>query len=79
MAITYADEVAGLALTPKEKALGGVQGARMMRFRATITLAAQADADIINLAFPRDNLNFAYGIMTTDTSLGAATVEICAW
>lgn len=76
MATTYATEVSGYTSDPPEKSLAAVQGGRMVRYRAAITLAGQAIDDEIVLAKVRDNANFAYGVITTDTSLGTATVKI---
>ena len=50
MAETYANEVAGLGTIPTTKSNGGVQGGRLRRFRATVTMAAQASGDTIVLA-----------------------------
>ena len=49
MAQTYASEVSGLNTTPVGNANGAVQGGRIRRFRATITLASQAADDTIVL------------------------------
>lgn len=76
MATTYATEVSGYTADPPEKSLAAVQGGRTIRHRATITLAGQAIGDEIVLAKVRDNLNFAYGVITSDTSLGTAELAI---
>lgn len=76
MATTYATEVAGYNEDPPEKSLGAVQGGRMVRYRATIDLDGQASGDDIILANVRDNANFAFGVITTDTSLDTSTLDI---
>lgn len=76
MSTTYATEIAGQSTTPITKANGGVMGGRVRRFRASITLASQASGDDIVLAKVPAGANFAYGVITTDTSLGTATVAV---
>lgn len=78
MATTYATEVSSVldGTLPAEKSDGAVHGARLMRRRATITLASQADGDVIVLAEKKPGEHFAYGVITTDTSLGTATVKV---
>jgi len=77
MATTYSTEANGpLNSTPATNAEGSVVGGRMRRFRASITLAAQAAADVIVLAEIPAGSVFAYGVLNTDTSLGSSTVAI---
>ena len=76
MANTYASEVAGLGTTPVGNADGAVQGGRVRRFRASITLAEQADGDTITLASVPAGYAFAYGVITTSASLGSAEVSV---
>ena len=77
MAQTYASEVSGLNTTPVGNANGAVQGGRIRRFRATITLASQAADDTIVLAKVPAGYAFAYGVINASATLGAsATVAI---
>ncbi len=76
MANTYASEVAGLETVPVTNSNGAVQGGRLRRFRATITLASQADGDTIVLASVPAGYAFAYGILNASATLGAATIAI---
>ena len=77
MANTYASEVSGLGTIPETNANGAVQGGRLRRFRATITLASQAADDTITLARVPAGYAFAYGVINASATLGAsATVAI---
>lgn len=76
MAQTYATEVAGIGSTPVVKPTSPGYGARLRRYRATITLASQADGDTVVLARIPAGSVFAYGIINTDTSLGSSTVAV---
>lgn len=77
MANTYASEVSGLGTIPETNANGAVQGGRLRRFRATITLASQADGDTITLAKVPAGYAFAYGVINASATLGGtATVAI---
>ena len=76
MANTYASEVTGLGTTPLGNAEGAVQGGRIRRFRASITLAGQADGDTVTLAKVPAGYAFAYGVMTASDSLGSSEVAV---
>jgi hypothetical protein len=77
MAQTYASEVSGLSTTPTTMANGAVVGGRLRRFRATITLASQADGDTVVLASVPAGYAFAYGVINASATLGStATVAI---
>lgn len=76
MAQTYASEVAGLGTTPTTNSNGAVQGGRVRRFRATITLASQADGDTVVLAQVPAGYAFAYGILNASATLGTSTIAI---
>lgn len=76
MAQTYATEVAGLGTTPTTNSNGAVQGGRVRRFRATITLASQADGDTVVLAQVPAGYAFAYGILNASATLGSSTIAI---
>lgn len=76
MAQTYASEVAGLGTTPVTNSNGAVQGGRVRRFRATITLASQADGDTVVLAQVPAGYAFAYGILNASATLSTSTIAI---
>lgn len=76
MANTYASEVSGLGTIPETNANGAVQGGRLRRFRATITLASQADGDTVTLAKVPAGYAFAYGVINASATLGSSTVAI---
>jgi len=76
MAQTYATEVAGLGTTPTTKSNGAVQGGRIRRFRATVTMAAQASGDTIVLANVPAGYAFAYGVVNASATLGTATLAV---
>lgn len=77
MAQTYATEVAGVDASPvvRPSSFAG-HGAHLMRYRATINLAAQAANDTIVLADVPAGLAFAGGLVTSSVSLGTATLAI---
>jgi hypothetical protein len=77
MPTTYATEVASIDNIPSGAANGGVHGGRLRRFRATITLAAQANGDDIVLARVPAGYAFSHGVINASATLGAsATVAI---
>lgn len=76
MTQTYATEVAGLGTTPTTKSSGAVQGGRIRRFRATVTMAAQASGDTIVLAKVPAGYAFAYGVINASATLGTSTLAV---
>lgn len=76
MAQTYATEISGQSSVPTTMANGGVVGGRLRRFRATVTLASQADGDTIVLAKLPAGFAFAYGIINASATLGSSTIAI---
>lgn len=77
MATTYSAEMNGLLNTvPVTVPSGAVVGGRVRRYRATITLASQAAADIVVLAVVPKGAVFAYGVLNSDTSLSTTTIQI---
>lgn len=76
MAQTYATEISGQASTPTTMANGGVVGGRLRRFRATVTLASQADGDTIVLAKLPAGYAFAFGVINASATLGSSTIAI---
>lgn len=79
MAETYSNELDGAlnaSTEPASKAEGYLVGARMRVVRATVDLASQASGDTIVIAKPQPGMVFAFGVITTDTSLSTATISI---
>ena len=76
MATTYATEIAGRNAVPATKADGGVMGGRVRRFRATITLAAQASGDDVVLAKVPAGHSFMFGVISSTVTLATATVAV---
>jgi len=78
MAQTFSTELSGIDSTPAVKASAtAAYGARVKRFRATITLASQASGDTIVLADLPAGYVFAYGVITSSVTLGAtATIAV---
>lgn len=55
---------------------GATYGGRLRRYRNIVTLASQTTSDTIQLGdIPPGNV-FAFGVLTTDTSLGSSTIAI---
>lgn len=76
MAQLYATETAGYALTPIVKPTSPGVGGRMRRYRATITLASQANADWILLARIPTGAMFAFGLITSSVTLATSVIAI---
>lgn len=76
MAEHRSKEIEGQYAHPPKLLDGGVMGGRVRRYRATIALAAQAADDTVTLVHSRSCESFAYGILTSDTSLGSAKIKI---
>lgn len=76
MTQTYASEISGQSTTPTTKADGGVVGGRLRRYRATITLASQADGDTVVLTKVPAGSVFAFGVLNASATLGSATIAI---
>lgn len=77
MAQTYSTELQPTQLSPAQlpSATSGY-GAHNRRYRASITLAAQASGDTIVLANIPAGMCFSYGVLTSGVSLGTATVSV---
>lgn len=77
MAQTYSTELAPTQATPADRtsALAGYD-ARVRRFRASVTYAAQASGDTIVLANVPAGYTFCYGVLVTDTSTSTATISV---
>lgn len=82
MATYLSNELAGTTTGLSTSAAAGyrpkasVYGARLKRLRATITFAGQTTSDLIQLGNLPAGSVFAFGVMTTDTSTGSATIAI---
>lgn len=76
MADLFSTETAGLLSRPVVKPSAGAYGARYRRYRASITLAAQATADNILLAVVPAGSIFAGGVLTTSVTLGTSVIAI---
>lgn len=76
MTVFYSTELASITSLPVVKAASAGYGARLVRFRASITLATQTTSDTIVVAIVPAGYAFAFGILTTDTSLGTSTISI---
>lgn len=76
MALLLSNQLAGINSLPVVKPSGAEMGGRMRRYRATITLASQANADWILLATQLPGEIFAFGVLTASATLGSAVVAI---
>lgn len=82
MATYLSNELAGTTTgTTTAAAVGykpkaSVYGGRLKRMRATVTLASQATTDTLLLGNLPAGAVFAYGVLTTGTSLGTSTLAI---
>lgn len=75
MATLYAAEAANYA-TSGAMAYGYEQGASVVVYAATITLATQTTSDTIVLAKVPEGCRFAYGMLNSTVSLGTSTIAI---
>lgn len=76
MALLLSTQLAGINSRPVVKPSGAELGGRTRRYRATITMAAQANADWIQLCTQNPGEIFAFGIITASATLGTAVVAI---
>ena len=76
MADLFSTEAAGLLSRPVVKPSVGAYGGRMRRYRATITLAAQATTDNILLAILPAGSVYAVGMLTASVTLATAVIAI---
>lgn len=76
MADLLSTQLTGYNSTPATRPGGNEYGGRMRRYRATITLAAQATTDNIALAKIPAGSIFVFGLLTTSVSLGTSVVAI---
>lgn len=76
MTVFYSTELASITATPVVKAASAAYGARLIRFRASITLNTQTTSDTIVVAVVPAGYAFAFGVLCTDTSLSTATIAI---
>lgn len=77
MAQTFSTELAPTQTTPAgvPSAFSGY-GARLDRYRASITLASQASGDTVVLANIPAGAIFAFGVINSGVSLGSSTVSV---
>jgi hypothetical protein len=77
MATTYSNDISGAYATPATAVSGSVVGGRLRRLRGVITLASQADGDVIVLGKLPAGAVFAYGVLNASATLGAsATIAV---
>lgn len=76
MADLFSTEAAGLLSRPVVKPSAGAYGARRRRYRASITLAAQATTDNILLCILPAGSVYDIGFLTSSVTLGAAVIAI---
>src|SRR5947199_10559708 len=76
MADLFSTETAGLLSRPVVKPSAGAYGGRFRRYRATITLAAQATTDNILLCVLPNGSYHAIGWVTASVSLGTSVIAI---
>jgi hypothetical protein len=74
MTIFYSGELAGIASLPLIKAANAAFGARLRRYRGSVTLAAQTTSDTIVIGQAPAGASFAYGVLTSSVSLGTSTI-----
>lgn len=76
MANLYSTETAGVDTRPVVKPSAGAYGARFRRYRASITLAAQATTDNILLAVLPSGSTYCFGMLTSSVSLATSVIAI---
>ena len=76
MADLFSTEAAGLTSRPVVKPSAGAYGARCRRYRASITLAAQATTDNILLCILPAGSIYMPGMLTASVSLGTSVIAI---
>ncbi|HEY0149855.1 MAG TPA: hypothetical protein VGB70_12740 [Allosphingosinicella sp.] len=70
------NSVQAAAKAAGKKLDGAINGGSLRRFQVDVNLAAQASGDTINLLTLPRGYRFAYGVLNSDTSLGASTLAI---
>lgn len=76
MALLLSTQLAGINSRPVVKPSGAEFGGRMRRYRATITLASQANADWIQIGVQNPGDIFAFGVITSSVSLATSVIAI---
>jgi hypothetical protein len=76
MATTYSNDISGAYATPATAVSGSVVGGRLRRLRGVITLASQADGDVIVLGKLPAGAVFAYGVLNASATLGSSTIAV---
>ena len=76
MTTTYSNDISGAYATPATKVSGAAVGGRLRRLRAVITLASQADGDVVVLGKLPAGSIFAYGVLNASATLGTSTIAV---
>jgi hypothetical protein len=76
MATTYCNELSGITSFPQVQALGNLQGAGVVCFQSTITLASQVSTSVIVLAQPQAGLVYIGAEVLVSVTLGSSTLAI---
>lgn len=76
MTTTYSNDISGAYATPATKVSGAAVGGRLRRLRAVITLASQADGDVVVLGKLPAGSIFAYGVLNASATLGSSTIAV---
>jgi hypothetical protein len=76
MATTYSNDISGAYATPATAVSGSTVGGRVRRLRGVITLASQADGDVIVLGKLPAGAVFAYGVLNASATLSTATIAV---
>ena len=77
MTVWYSNELAGIDSVPAVKAnASAAYNAKVLRFRATVPLAAQQIGDTINLARFPAGATFMLGILNSSVTLSTSTIAV---
>ena len=76
MTVWYSQELTGFASLPVVKPSASQYAGGVYIYQASILLAAQQVNDTIVVGYIPSGAAFLYGLLSTDTSLGAATIAI---
>lgn len=76
MTVWYSQELTGFASLPVVKPSASQYAGGVYIYQASIVLAAQQVNDTIVVGYVPSGAAFLFGILSTDTSLGSATIAI---
>ena len=76
MTVWYSQELTGFASLPVVKPSAPQYAGGLFIYQASILLATQLINDTIVVGYVPPGAAFAFGLLSTDTSLGAATIAI---